>query len=184
MVISRAANRWYREYSLFGFFRLFVFIIDRTDESIQGLDNDIRIHFHHLRKEMSFVLSLHDIIALLPTVPGTAFDTMVLGCVVYNITVTSQWTPWLLKSQQFVHARIKAPRHRPLWGGSTGGFPLQMASNAENVSIWWRHHDEGSQLPWPGMLEKLTELLELFRGAFHDSSAALTQSRLTPKNGY
>ena len=23
----------------------------------------------------------------------------------------------------------------------TGQFPAQMASNAENVSIWWRHHD-------------------------------------------
>ena len=22
----------------------------------------------------------------------------------------------------------------------TGEFPAQMASNAENVSIWWRHH--------------------------------------------
>ena len=29
-------------------------------------------------------------------------------------------------------------------GGSplvTGGFPSQRASNAENVSIWWRHHE-------------------------------------------
>ena len=25
----------------------------------------------------------------------------------------------------------------------TGEFPAQMASNAENVSIWWRHHDRG-----------------------------------------
>ena len=24
----------------------------------------------------------------------------------------------------------------------TGEFPVQMASNAENVSIWWRHHSE------------------------------------------
>ena len=24
----------------------------------------------------------------------------------------------------------------------TGGFPAQMASNAENVSIWWRHHSK------------------------------------------
>ena len=24
----------------------------------------------------------------------------------------------------------------------TSEFPAQMASNAENVSIWWRHHDE------------------------------------------
>ena len=30
----------------------------------------------------------------------------------------------------------------------TGEFPAQMASNAENVSIWWRHHDDelGSML--------------------------------------
>ena len=30
-----------------------------------------------------------------------------------------------------------------LWEGNspvTGEFPAQMASNAENVSIWWRHH--------------------------------------------
>ena len=26
-------------------------------------------------------------------------------------------------------------------GEFTGEFPAQMASNAENVSIWWRHHD-------------------------------------------
>ena len=25
----------------------------------------------------------------------------------------------------------------------TGEFPAQRASNAENVSIWWRHHSEG-----------------------------------------
>ena len=24
----------------------------------------------------------------------------------------------------------------------TGEFPAQMASYAENVSIWWRHHDK------------------------------------------
>ena len=27
-----------------------------------------------------------------------------------------------------------------VWGPVTGEFPAQMASNAENVSIWWRHH--------------------------------------------
>ena len=26
----------------------------------------------------------------------------------------------------------------------TGEFPAQMASNADNVSIWWRHHDQNS----------------------------------------
>ena len=24
----------------------------------------------------------------------------------------------------------------------TGEFPAQMTSNAENVSIWWRHHEK------------------------------------------
>ena len=32
----------------------------------------------------------------------------------------------------------------------TGEFPAQMASNAENVSIWWRHHDEAWRI-WTGM---------------------------------
>ena len=37
----------------------------------------------------------------------------------------------------------KAPRHWPLCGEftGTGEFPAQMASNAENVSICWRHHE-------------------------------------------
>ena len=42
----------------------------------------------------------------------------------------------------FVQAQIKAPRHWLLRGDPpvTGGFPSQRASDAENVSIWWRHH--------------------------------------------
>ena len=34
----------------------------------------------------------------------------------------------------------------------TGEFPAQMARNAENVSIWWRHHESSEYeeyvLPW------------------------------------
>ena len=43
---------------------------------------------------------------------------------------------------------IKAPRHWPLCGEftGTGEFPAEKASNAENVSIWWRHHGYS----WPG----------------------------------
>ena len=51
-----------------------------------------------------------------------------------------------LFTQTFVQAQIKentkAMRHRTLWGEFTGSgeFPSQMDSNAENFSIWWRHH--------------------------------------------
>ena len=40
---------------------------------------------------------------------------------------------------------IKAPRHWPLCGNSpvTGELTAQMGSNAENISIWWRHHGNG-----------------------------------------
>ena len=38
--------------------------------------------------------------------------------------------------QAQIKENIKAPRHWPL----CGEFPAQRASNAENVSIWWRYH--------------------------------------------
>ena len=70
------------------------------------------------------------------------------------ITLTSQWPRWRLKSptsrlftERFIRTQIKenikAPGHWPLCGEftRTGEFPAQRARNAENVSIWWRHHD-------------------------------------------
>ena len=44
--------------------------------------------------------------------------------------------------QAEIKENIKAPRQWPLCGEFTGAgeFPAQMASNAENVSILWRHH--------------------------------------------
>ena len=43
--------------------------------------------------------------------------------------------------QAQIQENIKASRHWPLENlPVTGGFPFQRASNAENVSIWWRHH--------------------------------------------
>ena len=32
----------------------------------------------------------------------------------------------------------------------TGEFPAEMASNAENVSIWWRHHEECFYISYMG----------------------------------
>ena len=71
-----------------------------------------------------------------------------------NITMTSWWG-WRLKSpssrlftQIFLQAQIKenakASRHWPCAGISpvTCESPAQMASNAENVTIWWRHHED------------------------------------------
>ena len=42
-----------------------------------------------------------------------------------------------------IKENIKYPRHWLLLGEFTGHrcMDLTKASNAENVSIWWRHHD-------------------------------------------
>ena len=45
--------------------------------------------------------------------------------------------------------KTSKPRVTGLCAGKspvTGEFPAQMASNAENVSIWWRHHENGPPL--------------------------------------
>ena len=67
-------------------------------------------------------------------------------------TMTSYWTRWRLKSpasplfDQLFRRRSKKTsklRVTGLYGGNSaviGEFPAQMASNAENASIWWRHH--------------------------------------------
>ena len=59
--------------------------------------------------------------------------------------ITGVSTVYSTVFQAQIKENIKAPHHWPMWGESTGdrgGFPSQMASNAENVSIWWRHHVE------------------------------------------
>ena len=66
------------------------------------------------------------------------------------ITVASYYSddvsnPWRLDSflgrLAQIKENIKALRHWPLWGESTGDrwIPLKRASNAENVSIWLRY---------------------------------------------
>ena len=52
----------------------------------------------------------------------------------------------LIRAQ--IKENIKAPRHWPV----TGEFPTQRESNAENVSIWWRHHDIDELKNWYGVL--------------------------------
>ena len=49
-----------------------------------------------------------------------------------------QWVNRSFKIQ--IKENIKDPRHWPLWSPVIGKSPSRIASNAENVSIWWRHH--------------------------------------------
>ena len=62
------------------------------------------------------------------------------------ITVTSWWARQCLKSPHecLLNRRRSKLSVTGLWEGNSPGtseFPAQMASNAESVSIWWRHHN-------------------------------------------
>ena len=68
----------------------------------------------------------------------------------------------------------------------TGGFPSQRASNAENVSIWCRHHGESQTISMIQFREGTGHkmiiprciLCELWSHRYHDSGVYVAQSTL------
>ena len=107
-------------------------------------------------QDMAVLSTLLDLAVRNPAVTnGFSLQTWDVFFVVnpHIITLTSKWGRWHLKlpasrlfTQRFIQAQIteniKALCHWPLCGEftGTGEYPAQRASNAENVSIWWRHH--------------------------------------------
>ena len=99
------------------------------------------------------------------------FSHVLLGCFTHYSHVT--WASWCLKSpatrelfRYFVRANIKETSKfsiiGPLWRESTSdrGIPPQRVSNAESVSISWRHHDCrcGNRLIDPIPVQQITIL--------------------------
>ena len=67
--------------------------------------------------------------------------------IMVDITMTSSWARCRLKSPSlrlFTQPFIRVQSKENIKAPGTGEFPAQMASNAENVSIWWRHHELGA----------------------------------------
>ena len=63
-----------------------------------------------------------------------------MACKINSLTIV--YCSPLIQKQ--IKENIKALRHWPLYEEftGTGEFPAQMANNAENVSIWWRHQEK------------------------------------------
>ena len=100
-----------------------------VDCSANGENNVIMIItplFHRCRRCLGISLDHHNDVIMRAMASQITSLT-----IVYSTVIQAQ-----------IKENIKAPRHWPLWGNSpvTGEFPAQRASNAENVSIWWRHH--------------------------------------------
>ena len=74
------------------------------------------------------------------------YDDVIMGMLASQIT--SLTIVYSIDYSGTDKKNIKAPRHWPLCGEftGTGEFPAQRASYAENVSIWWRHHEREGTL--------------------------------------
>ena len=81
----------------------------------------------------------------------------------------------------FRHRSKKTSKLRftgPCAGNSpgTGEFPAQMTSNAENVSIWWRHHEIFHSTHWPsGKVTLILTLVQAMSGCHHATIHYLSQ---------
>ena len=75
--------------------------------------------------------------------------------------ITSLAIVYSIVIRALIKENIKAPRHWPLCGEFTGDrwIPRTKASDAENVSIWWRHHAS-----WRHAMVTLSALLPLCYG--------------------
>ena len=74
----------------------------------------------------------------------TLFELIIMN-VIMGVMVSIHQPHQCLLNHLFGRRSQKTPKLRVtgLCAGNspgTGEFPAQMASNAENVSIWWRHH--------------------------------------------
>ena len=78
-----------------------------------------------------------------------------------------------------IKENVKAPRHWPFCEEftGTGQFPTQRASNAENVSIWWRRHHGWCQfycLPLSQTLQRPFSSPQVSE-SFNDSTMLITK---------
>ena len=65
-----------------------------------------------------------------------------MGTMAYQIaSLTIVFTQPFIRVQIKENIKFRVTGLCAEYSPGTGEFPAEMASNAENVSIWWRHHE-------------------------------------------
>ena len=73
------------------------------------------------------------------------YGDVTMGAIASQITsLTIVYSIVYSDAEQRTHQKLRVTGLCVGNSPGTGEFPAQMASNAENVSIWWRHHDNGN----------------------------------------
>ena len=78
---------------------------------------------------------------------------------------TDGQTDWTIHRAAWLQLKTSKPCITGLYEGNspvTDGFPSQMASNAEIVSIWWRHHGYVAYSTFPELYPCLLQCVAIF----------------------
>ena len=102
----------------------------------------MRTYFLHLKRYLPLITALVKTIRKpIPVRYTHHYNDVIMSAMVFQITsLTIVYWAIYSGADQRKHlspASLAFVRNSPV----TGEFPAQRASNAENVSIWWRHHD-------------------------------------------
>ena len=100
---------------------------------------DIIINSQRPRKSLQNVTNLAVLLMLWDLL--SHYSDVIMSAMASHISGVSIVSQLLIQAQ--IKENIKAVRHWPLcvWNSPLNGeFPAQRVSDAENVSIWWRHH--------------------------------------------
>ena len=101
----------------------------------------LRLKLNHVRKRDSRPLLDNS----LTSAAGWHCSDVIMGSMAFHITsLTIVYSTVYSSADQRKHQRLASLAFCEGTSPLTGEFPTQIASNAENVSIWWRHHVEVS----------------------------------------
>ena len=108
----------------------------------QRPNNEEKFSFYDVIMER-IVLSLKRSAISMKALGQVHYDDVIMGAIASQITsLTVVYSTVYSDVDQRKHQRSASLAFVGGNSPGTGKFPAQMASNAENVSIWWRHHVE------------------------------------------
>ena len=96
----------------------------------------LEIHVNRAYHQPFWVLHYSDVI--MGSMASQLTSLTVVNSTVYSVEIIQ----WRSKKTSTLRVTGLCVGNSPI----TGEFPAQMASTAENVSIWWRHHDHARTL--------------------------------------
>ena len=91
-----------------------------------------------------------------------------MGAMASQITSLTIVYSFLFRRRSKKKSKLRVTGHFEGNSPLTGEFPVQMASNAENFSIWWRHHDPNIMHMFHAWLCFVVDCLQWILLIFHD----------------